>query len=407
MLYETTIALTRGDGAGPAGVRSPRAGGPRQHAPRPLAPSPPRSTTRPGPARAARGRRAADRPGARGRSPTATASSSPGSTSSAPTPKISFEGRAAARHHGDAARHRLQHGQPEALVLGEEDRDVGGRVARGQPGVADVAGDADRAVAAPSSRSRASMSRGGASGCRPRPPATRPGQARRRWRDGAQQHGQAAPVQDGADGEEHRPSRAQARARASSRGGDGGRSSAAASGTCTTRGATSGKKRAISRRVKSEQASTARDARRLAATRQAAADAVHGREVVRPGEEREVVHRGHAGPCEGERTGVGGGEEHVDVVAARPRGPGAAPPTRAPRSRPEPSARGTTPGQSEGRVVGRAARAVHEQPVVAVRRPAPEQVAQVAAGARRPPLQLASVDPDREGRADQALSTRR
>ena len=76
----------------------------------------------------------------------ATASSSPRLHEQRGLAEDLAQGGRAAGDHGHAARHGLQRGQAEALVFGQEDRDVGGRVAHGQRGVVDEAGEADAAV---------------------------------------------------------------------------------------------------------------------------------------------------------------------------------------------------------------------------------------------------------------------
>ncbi len=122
------------------------------------------------------------------------------------------EGRPAAGDDRNPARHRLQHGQAEALVLREQDEHVRGRVTRGEAGVADVAGDVHQPRAAQRRHQRLQVER------RMRAVVAHdlegeigPGAAE--GRDGAQQDGQAAPVQDGPRGQDHGAARPQPRAR--------------------------------------------------------------------------------------------------------------------------------------------------------------------------------------------------
>ena len=71
------------------------------------------------------------------------------------------QGGPVADHDGHAARHRLQRGQAEALVFGEEHRHVRGRVAVGQRRLVDEAGEADAAARGPArARARAGRAAG-------------------------------------------------------------------------------------------------------------------------------------------------------------------------------------------------------------------------------------------------------
>ena len=297
VLYETTIALTRG--TGPPGPGAVTAG---------ARPAPGTRHVRRAVSAQENGRgqglAAADEVGAQRRSSRSTRSMAAATASSSPRldeqrrhPEDLVQRRAAAGHDGDPARHRLQRGQPEALVVGQEDRDVGGGVAQATSPASLTGRSTCTGAGAPELRDQRLdvEARLGAVVAHDLEGELGPGAAQ--GRDGAQQHGQPPPVQDRARGEDHRARARPASARASSRGGDGGRSSsAAARGMCATRGAQIGK---ALRDLAPREIGAGQDRARRAQARghgQAAAHAVDGAEVVRAGEEGHVVHGGHARP---------------------------------------------------------------------------------------------------------------
>jgi hypothetical protein len=123
---------------------------------------------------------------------------------------------------------------------------------------------------------------------------------------------------------------------------------------------------------------------------QPAAEALADGEVLRYGEERQVVDRGHARPRQRQRAGVRGGEDDVGRVAPHGGGEPALLPQEA-RAR-----RAQAPRHDAGMVQHRVLRwrpvEVDDDAVVARARPDAEQVAQVASRAGRGSLQLAAVD---------------
>ena len=180
------------------------------------------------------------------------------------------------------------------------------------------------------------------------------------------------------------------------------------SGTCDDAAARDrGRAPSISRRR--EVGAGEHGARRAHARRhqEAPAEAVHGREVVGRGEEGHVVDGGHARHVEGKRAGVGGGEEDVDAVRARPRAARRAlrPPERRAPARAQRPRHDRRAGAAPGRRAPRR-RSTRAAGPVAVARPDPQQVAQVASGARGPSRSSRPSIPIVE-EADQAPSTRR
>ena len=173
----------------------------------------------------------------------------------------------AADDEGHAAGGGLEGRQAEALVLGEGDRDVGGGVTVGERGLVDEGGEAHLGLEAhlpdPSPRDQSAGARAGSR-------RSRPGRGRGGGGRGGRPRA-AAPARSG--GSRIAPTvitygpRIPSRARASWPGGGGGRSSSGPRGTRTALSATSGKRRASSRRVKSEQTGTNREALRESPTR--------------------------------------------------------------------------------------------------------------------------------------------
>ena len=282
--------------------------------------------------RATRSPRSAPSSSTRASAPASAASSSSGTVSAAPANTSSCAGRSLTID-GHAARHRLQRGQAEALVLGQEHGHVRRGVAVGQPGLGREARVAHR-PREPQPRGqrgpvprrvRAQVAHDLEAHARMAPP---------QQRDRAQQHGQPPAAEHGADREHERPVEPEPRARAASRSGGGSRSSSAPWGIDTIRGAASGKRSQSSRRENSEHRQHAPRRADGERHRQPPSQPLAPGEVAGQRVERQVVHGGDARQVEPERAGVRRAEQHVERVAPRGRGQAALlPPSRPGRAR--------------------------------------------------------------------------